>query len=113
MMHEFMEKNKLPGKIKWYTVLVFLVMFLIINGAVHIQVLHHKNEEELKATYTAEATVRRIESQLNRYLTKSALLKRIIKQGCTHSDEEFDDMAALMIDDAARCSALSWQRTAL
>ena len=46
--------------------LVFLVMFLIINGAVHIQVLHHKNEEELKATYTAEATVCRIESQLNR-----------------------------------------------
>lgn len=32
MRHEFMEKNKLPGKIKWYTVLVFLVMFLIING---------------------------------------------------------------------------------
>lgn len=49
MMHEFMEKNKLLGKIKWYTVLVFLVMFLIINGAVHVQVLHHKKEEELKA----------------------------------------------------------------
>ena len=37
MRHEFMEKNKLLGKIKWYTVLVFLVMFLIINGAVHVQ----------------------------------------------------------------------------
>lgn len=90
MRHEFMEKNKLLGKIKWYTVLVFLVMFLIINGAVHVQVLHHKNEEELKATYTAEATVRRIESQLNRYLAKSDLLKRIIEQSCTLSDKEFD-----------------------
>lgn len=99
MRHGFMEKNKLPGKIKRYTVLVFLVMFLIINGAAHVQVLHHKNEEELKATYTAEATVRRIESQLNRYLAKSDLLKRIIEQGYTLSSEEFDDIAALMIDD--------------
>lgn len=90
MRHEFMEKNKLLGKIKWYTVLVFLVMFLIINGAVHVQVLHHKNEEELKTTYTAETTVRRIELQLNRYLAKSDLLKRIIEQGCTLSDKEFD-----------------------
>lgn len=70
--------------------LVFLVMFLIINSAVHVQVLHHKNEEKLKATYTAEATVRRIESQLNRYLAKSDLLKRIIEQSCTLSDKEFD-----------------------
>ena len=86
-------------KSKWYTVLVFLVMFLIINDAVHVQVLHHKNEKELKATYTAETTVRRIESQLNRYLAKSDLLKRIIEQGCTLSDKEFDDLTALMIDD--------------
>ena len=86
-------------KSKRYTVLVFLVMFLIINDAVHVQVLHHKNEEELKATYTAEETVRRIELQLNRYLAKSDLLKRIIEQSCRLSDKEFDDMTALMIDD--------------
>ena len=86
-------------KSKRYTVLVFLVMFLIINDAVHVQVLHHKNEEELKATYTAEETIRRIELQLNRYLAKSDLLKRIIEQSCTLSDKEFDDMTALMIDD--------------
>lgn len=77
-------------KSKRYTVLVCLVMFLIINDAVHVQVPHHKNEEELKATYTAEATVSRIESQLNRYLAKSDLLKRIIEQSCTLSDKEFD-----------------------
>ena len=59
---------------------------LIINDAVHVQVLHHKNEEELKATYTAEATVRRTELQL----AKSDLLKRIIEQGCTLSDKEVD-----------------------
>ncbi len=94
-----MNKTKLPGKIKLYTAIVFLVTFLLINSVAHIQILHHKNEEELKATYTAEATVRRIESQLNRYLAKADLLKRMIEQGYTLSDKEFDDMAALMIDD--------------
>ena len=83
-------KTNCQVKSKWYTVLVFLVMFLIINDAVHVQVLHRKNEEKLKATYTAEETVRRIELQLNRYLAKSDLLKRIIEQSCTLSDKEFD-----------------------
>ena len=70
---------------------------------------HHKNEEELKATYTAEATVRRIESQLNRYLAKSDLLKRTIEQGYTLDDEEFDEMAALMLDKdgAVQCIELA------
>ena len=90
MMHEFMEKNKLPGKIQVVYGACVSRYVLIINDAVYVQVLHHKNEEELKATYTAEATVRRIESQLNRYLAKSDLLKRIIEQSCTLSDKEFD-----------------------
>ena len=104
-----MKKTKLPGKFKLCTVLVFIVTFLIVNSVAHIQLLHHKNEEELKATYTAEATVRRIESQLNRYLAKSDLLKRTIEQGYTLGDKEFDEMASLMLDKdgAVQCIELA------
>ncbi|MFQ9346701.1 MAG: hypothetical protein ACLR2O_16345 [Coprococcus sp.] len=55
------------------------------------------NEEKLKATYTAEATVRRIEAQINKYLSKSDLLKQIIESGSTISDEHFTELSGFMM----------------
>ena len=56
----------------------FFILFLVLNSYTHISILNHKNEEQMKAEYTAQATVRRIEAQLNNYLSKSTLLNHII-----------------------------------
>lgn len=95
-----MEKQKSPKGVNIRTVLVFLVVFMIINACAHLQVQHHKDEEELKATYTAEATVRRVESQLNKYISKSDLLKKIIESGHEMKDKEFQSLSAFMRDDS-------------
>ena len=93
-------KHKLsPKTIRIVAVVLFVLTFAAICGVGHMQLQRHKNEEELKATYTAEATVRRIEAQLNRYLARSDLLKNIIAAGTSVSDEQFADLCRYMLDD--------------
>lgn len=94
-----MDKKKYTGRIRNKTILVFIVVFIGINSAVHLQKMNRVNEEKLKATYTAEATVRRIEAQLNKYLSKSDLLKQIIESGSTISDEHFTELSGFMMAD--------------
>ena len=93
------EEKKTPRKIKIKAGIVFVVVFVLINGFAHMQMLNQKNEEKLKATYTAEATVRRIESQLSKYLMKSDLLKHMIESGETMEDEHFAKWAEYLQDD--------------
>ena len=81
------------------TALVFFTMFFIFNSLAHIQSRHHKREEQLKATYAAEESIRRLESELNSYLSKSELIKKITESGHTLEGEEFDSLAAMMRDD--------------
>ena len=80
-------------------VLLCLFVFLALNGIVHLRIQHYKNEEQLAATYTAEATVRRIEAQLNRYLSRSDLLKNIIESGTDISDANYNDLCRYMLDN--------------
>lgn len=94
-----MDKKKYTGRIRNKTILVFIVIFIGINCAVHLQTMNRINEEKLKATYTAEATVRRIEAQINKYLSKSDLLKQIIESGSTISDENFTELSGFMMAD--------------
>lgn len=72
-------KKKL-GSIAFRTAAVFLAVFLLLTGFAHVLMLNQKNGERLKAAYTAETTVRRIEGQLNKYLAKSELLKNIVER---------------------------------
>lgn len=95
-----MKQGKIPKNIKLYTVFVFLAAFIIFNAAAHLQVQHHKDEEEIKASYTAEETVRRMESQLNKYVARSEILKKIIESGYEVNDKEFQQMAKFMIDQS-------------
>lgn len=91
--------KKDPKRIKILTAIVFIIIFTAINGIVHLQTLHHKNEERLKAAYTAEATVSRIKSQLDRYLSKSDLIKNIISSGYSIDDDQFSVLSELMQDN--------------
>lgn len=95
----FMKNRKTPKKIRIRAMIVFFILFLIINGYAHFLILNHKNEEQLKAEYTAQVTVRRIEAQLNKYLSKSILLNHIISSGTPVSEKQFSDLAGFMMDD--------------
>ena len=89
---------------KWQTskkieaILIFLTVVLL--GAVLGGLLNsnQKKEEQLRAGYTAESAIAQIESQLNRYLTQSELIKRIVETGHEVTDEEFSKLSSLMAD---------------
>lgn len=94
-----MNKEKIQKKIKIKAVIVFAVAFILINSIAHTRMLNQKNEEKLKASYTAESTVRHIESQLSQYLVKSNILKKMIESGEEVNDENFAKWAKYLQDD--------------
>lgn len=65
----------------------------------HLQIQHHKAEQQLKASYAAEETIKRIEAQLNKYVSKSNLMKKIIESGYDLDDQEFKTLSKLIQDD--------------
>ena len=93
-------KKKIDLKfIRIRTVIILLISFLIINGFVHMQFYNQKKEAKLKAEYTAEATVRRIESQLDKYLAMSDFFKNMIKTGNEPDGEYFTQLSEFLKND--------------
>ena len=93
-------KIKSTRNIKIITFIVFIISFLILNSTMHFRTLNHKKEEQLKAAYTAQATVERIESQLNSYLEKSSIIKQIIEASYTLDDDAFSVLAGFIQDES-------------
>ncbi|MCU6739408.1 ATP-binding protein [Clostridium ammoniilyticum] len=67
-------------------------MLICFNFLIQFEV----NKEKISASYTAEDTVRKIETQLGRYLENSEMLKNIISSKHTISDEQFNQLASYM-----------------
>lgn len=101
-----MKRVKIPNGVKIKSVLVFILIFLVINGFIHMQFLNQKNAEKLKAAYTAESTVERIEAQLNKYFSKSDLLKKIVESGHELGEEEFNSLSGFLQNDEAVIEAI-------
>ena len=80
-------------------VLVFILMFLVLLAALAFFTRSIVMREQLKASYTAEATVANVEAQLNRYLAESELLKSIVESGYEISDSDFAALSKLMYDE--------------
>lgn len=95
-----MKNNIIPKKIKIKSLCLFIITFLFINSLAHIQVLTHKKQEELKAEYTVDTTIGRISAQINRYQSKSEMLRKIIESEGEISDEEFNDISKMMQDES-------------
>ena len=89
------EQQKLK-KLKIRTGIFFVVVFVINIGCAHLIQRSQENREKLKASYTAESMIRRIESQLSRYLENSEFFKNIISSGYEISEDEFTDLSYLM-----------------
>lgn len=93
-------KNKIDKKvIRIRAVLVFLTMFVIILGCTFLVNENQKKREQLKAAYTAESTINRVEIQLNRYMAESDLVKKSIEDGLMISDAQFAQLSRLMQDE--------------
>lgn len=60
---------------------------------------NQEKAEKLNAVYTAEATVGRLESQLNKYLEKSNLIKKMVEGGYDLDNEKFSELSRLIQDD--------------
>ena len=80
-------------------VLVFILMFLVLLAALAFFTRSIVMREQLKASYTAEATVANVEAQLNRYLAESELLKSIVESGYEISDSDFAALSKLMYNE--------------
>ena len=93
-----MKMKQTPKQIKIRAVVVFFLTFLLALGLTYTQVKRQVEEEKLRAAYTAEDTVRRIESQLNRYLEKSDLLKKMVEGGHSLSDGDFAVLGSMLMD---------------
>lgn len=94
-----MKKESSLKLIRIRTVIIFIVSFLLINAFVHMLFYNQKKEAELKAEYTAEATVRRIESQLDKYLTMSDFFKRMIEDNNQIDDDYYAYLAEYILGD--------------
>ena len=73
--------KKISRKVWIQTAVVFAVAFLIFGVVVCIVNKNREAEEKLKAAYTAEATVSRVEAQLQQYLAESRLMENLIEAG--------------------------------
>ena len=91
------QKRKMKRKyIRLKTTLVFIFIFLAVWCVIWIINQSQERREKLKATYTAESTVSRVESQLSKYLAESDLMKQIVEKEYDIDNEQFDKLAELM-----------------
>ena len=93
------KKTKSQKKKYLRTATVFLAAFLSLNAVCHLLILNQNAREKLKASYTAEETVRRIETLLDRYLTNSELFKRVVEKSGDLRQEDFENLSRLMLEE--------------
>ena len=78
------------------TGIFFIGILLVSLGCFQFLYQFQKKEEKLNVTYTAESTVRKIETQISRYLENADFLKNILASGYTISDEQFVELSGFM-----------------
>ena len=89
---EVVQLNKLKRKTGLFFIIVMGVMLICFIFLIQFEV----NKEKISASYTAEDIVRKIETQLGRYLENSEMFKNIISSEHTISDEQFNQLASYM-----------------
>lgn len=101
-----MKRTINPKYIRIQISIVFILTLVIGLGCGHLVNRNQEKKEKLKAAYTAEATVGRVESQLNKYLSISNLLKRVTESGHVLTKKEFSMLSELMLKDQPGIEAI-------
>ena len=96
-----MDMNRLRRN-KWLLIrtgILFFVILILCHLGFDFFNKFQEKEGRLEAAYTAEASVRNLETQIGRYLENSDLLKNIIASGYSIDGAEFDRLAGLMMEN--------------
>ncbi len=91
-----MNLKKVKKSRKLRAFIVFLLTFLVAIIVCYFLNENQEKQEKLKARYTAESTISRVESQLNKYLAESNLIKHILESGKEIDDEQFAQLSKYM-----------------
>ena len=94
-----MDEKRKKRSLALRTAAVFLTTLLLMNSCGYFLLRGEKNREQLKAVYTAESTVWRVEAQLNKYLSKSELIKRIVQRDGEIPMDMFSELSDLMMEE--------------
>lgn len=94
-----LDKQADQNRLKTRTLLFFLAVLLLSIGCFGFFNQFQEKAGKLNATYMAEETVGKVETQIGRYLENSDLLKNMIASGYSLDDDQFARLAGLMKQD--------------
>ena len=83
-----------------------IISFFIVSVCGQLLNRNTVNEEKMRAAFTAETTVNRIKSQLNRYLDVSEFFQNIIGSGHQMDSKEFQALSQMISDDSQIIKAI-------
>ena len=93
-----MDLKRIAQKKHLLPALVFLLTTLLLLFACRLLYQNQEKDERLRAVYTAESTISRVSSQLNRYLAESDFIKELIESGYDISGRPFSIISGHMQD---------------
>ena len=94
------KKDNTSKQIRIYCLVVGIISFFIVSVCGQLLNRNTVNEEKMLAAFTAETTVNRIKSQLNRYLDVSEFFQNIIGSGHQMDSKEFQALSQMISDDS-------------
>ena len=98
--NQMIKKDNTSKQIRIYCLVVGIISFFIVSVCGQLLNRNTVNEEKMRAAFTAETTVNRIKSQLNRYLDVSELFQNIIGSGHQMDSKEFRALSQMISDDS-------------
>ena len=94
------KKDNTSKQIRIYCLVVGIISFFIVSVCGQLLNRNTVNEEKMRAAFTAETTVNRVRSQLNRYLDVSEFFQNIIESGHQMDSKEFQALSQMISDDS-------------
>lgn len=98
--NQMIKKDNTSKQIRIYCLVVGIISFFIVSVCGQLLNRNTVNEEKMRAAFTAETTVNRIRSQLNRYLDVSEFFQNIIESGHQMDSKEFQALSQMISDDS-------------
>ena len=104
--NQMIKKDNTSKQIRIYCLVVGIISFFIVSVCGQLLNRNTVNEEKMRAAFTAETTVNRIKSQLNRYLDVSEFFQIIIGSGHQMDSKEFQALSQMISDDSQIIKAI-------
>ena len=104
--NQMIKKDNTSKQIRIYCLVVGIISFFIVSVCGQLLNRNTVNEEKMRVAFTAETTVNRIRSQLNRYLDVSEFFQNIIGSGHQMDSKEFQALSQMISDDSQIIKAI-------